>query len=301
MEAEQLRHLSRMLVRELGMLDSECGNVLLTPVQAHALIELSIKPLTVNQLAALLKVDKSNASRTLAILVNKAWVIFHPNPEDKRSQIASLTFEGKEKVATLNSNLNAQVSSFMTQLDADEIQHLGVSLERYRKAIQASAQQKGYDVRLITPLDDASIAAVIRRVSAEYGLSADKGFSVADPTLDTLSSVYQQSGSAYWVVEHENRILGGGGIAPLTGEEHTCELQKMYFLPELRGKGLARRIAANALKYARQHGYKACYLETTANLTQAISLYHTLGFRKIPNAMGNTGHTDCEVRMLKQL
>lgn len=53
--------------------------------------------------------------------------------------------------------------------------------------------------------------------------------------------MYSQPGHAYWVVEYEGEVVGGGGIAPLAGSESDiCELQKMYFLPAIRGKGLAK-------------------------------------------------------------
>ncbi len=55
-------------------------------------------------------------------------------------------------------------------------------------------------VRRITTADNAAIARVIRQVSAEYGLTADKGYTVADPNLDELYQVYSQPGAAYWVV-----------------------------------------------------------------------------------------------------
>lgn len=51
-------------------------------------------------------------------------------------------------------------------------------------------------------------------VSAEYGLTADKGYTVADPNLDELYELYSQPGSAYWVVEQEGEVVGGGGVAP---------------------------------------------------------------------------------------
>ncbi|OSC43856.1 GNAT family N-acetyltransferase, partial [Klebsiella pneumoniae] len=41
-------------------------------------------------------------------------------------------------------------------------------------------------LRRITAADNAAIARVIRQVSAEYGLTADKGYTVADPNLDEL-------------------------------------------------------------------------------------------------------------------
>lgn len=157
-------------------------------------------------------------------------------------------------------------------------------------------------MRPIGVKDNAAIAHVIRRVSAEFGLSADKGYTISDPNLDNLFQLYHQPRSAYWVIEYDGVVAGGGGIAPLAeGEADVCELQKMYFLPTLRGKGLARQLALQALEFARQQGFKRCYLETTGSLTQAIHLYRKLGFESIPQAMGNTGHGDCEVTMLKLL
>ncbi|MDF7681764.1 GNAT family N-acetyltransferase [Enterobacteriaceae bacterium ESL0689] len=157
-------------------------------------------------------------------------------------------------------------------------------------------------LRRISATDNRAIADVIRQVSAEYGLSADKGYTVADPNLDTLFELYNQPQSAYWVVVQDGQVVGGGGIAPLAqGAADTCELQKMYFMPSVRGQGIARKLAEQALDHARQLGFRQCYLETTAFLQQATRLYERLGFEYIDKAMGYTGHVDCEVWMLKQL
>ncbi|MFT4273211.1 MAG: GNAT family N-acetyltransferase [Pantoea sp.] len=157
-------------------------------------------------------------------------------------------------------------------------------------------------VRPITAADNPLIARVIRDVSAEFGLTADKGYTVSDPNLDRLFELYSEANSAYWIVEHQGKVLGGGGVAPLAcSAPDICELQKMYFLPEARGFGLARDLALRAMDYARQQGFRRCYLETTASLTRAIKLYESLGFTLIDTAMGCTGHVDCEVRMLRTL
>ena len=106
-------------------------------------------------------------------------------------------------------------------------------------------------VRPITVADNLAIANVIRDVSAEFGLTADKGYTVSDPNLDHLFELYSQPRSAYWVIEVDGNIAGGGGVAPLSGgEADLCELQKMYFLPILRGKGLAKQLALQAFAFA---------------------------------------------------
>ena len=157
-------------------------------------------------------------------------------------------------------------------------------------------------LRPMVASDNPSVARVIRTVSAEFGLTADKGYTVADPNLDRLFELYSEANSAYWVGEMDGEVVGGGGIAPLLcSAPDICELQKMYFLPQLRGLGLARRLALQALDFARDRGFRRCYLETTASLTRAIALYEQLGFEHITEPLGCTGHVDCEVRMLKAL
>lgn len=161
---------------------------------------------------------------------------------------------------------------------------------------------KTHNMRLISAQDNPAIAHVIRLVSAQCGLTADKGYAVADPNLDTLYETYCQPSHAYWVVELNDRIVGGGGVAPLVcNESDICELQKMYFLPEARGKGLAKTLVMTAMAFAYGQGFRRCYLETTASLAQAIALYERLGFEHIAKPLGRTGHIDCEVRMLKVL
>ncbi|ELE6600632.1 MULTISPECIES: bifunctional helix-turn-helix transcriptional regulator/GNAT family N-acetyltransferase [Vibrio] len=301
MNARQLRHYSRQAVRLLGMLDKQCGDVALTPVQAHALGEIQLQPLTINQLAQQLNVDKSNASRTVTGLIKLGLVESIENPKDKRSQLVAITEQGQQALSQLDQQQNHFFEQLLTQLDDSEQEQLKLGLETYLKGLTKVCQAEEYVLRPLTKADNPQVADVIRKVSAEYGLTADKGYGVADPTLDDMYSVYNQCGAAYWVIEHRGEIVGGGGFAPLAGEPNVCELQKMYFLPQIRGHGLAKRIVALSLQLAKQFGYQQCYLETTECLREAVSLYEKLGFEHLDAPLGQTGHDACEVVMLKTL
>ncbi|HHF2887128.1 bifunctional helix-turn-helix transcriptional regulator/GNAT family N-acetyltransferase [Vibrio diabolicus] len=301
MNARQLRHYSRQAVRLLGMLDKQCGDVALTPVQAHALGEIQLQLLTINQLAQQLSVDKSNASRTITGLIKLGLVESIENPKDKRSQLVALTIQGQQALAQLDQQQNSFFEQLLTQLDDCEQEQLKLGLETYLKGLTKVCQAEEYVLRPLTKADNPQVADVIRKVSAEYGLTADKGYGVADPTLDDMYSVYNQCGAAYWVIEHRGEIVGGGGFAPLAGEPNVCELQKIYFLPQTRGHGLAKRIVALSLQLAKQFGYQQCYLETTECLREAVGLYEKLGFEHLDAPLGQTGHDACEVVMLKML
>ena len=160
-----------------------------------------------------------------------------------------------------------------------------------------------YKIRAIEQKDNAPIAHIIREVSKEFGLAAESGFAVADPILDNLYDVYQHTNSHYWVIENaKGQILGGGGISPLQGDSSILEIQKMYFAAEIRGQGFAKQILNLAFEFAIQHGVDFCYLETTADLWQAVKLYEKLGFQHLSAPKGNTGHSHaCEIWMLKTL
>ncbi len=301
MNARQLRHYSRQAVRLLGMLDKQCGEIALTPVQAHALGEIQLQPLTINQLAQRLNVDKSNASRTVTGLNKLGLVESVENPNDKRSQSVILTEQGSQVLSQLDQQQDTFFDAMLETLNQDEQQQLKQGLEVYLKGLTKVCQADEFVLRPMTQVDNAQVADVIRQVSAEHGLTEDKGYGVADPTLNDMYSVYNQDKAMYWVIEHQGKVVGGGGFAPLAGKPEVCELQKMYFLEQTRGQGLAKRIVALSLQLAKQKGYKQMYLETTECLGAAIKLYESLGFEHLDSAWGETGHDACEVVMAKAL
>ncbi|MBM7072319.1 GNAT family N-acetyltransferase [Shewanella sp. 202IG2-18] len=158
-------------------------------------------------------------------------------------------------------------------------------------------------IRALTAADDEIIATVIRQASHDFGLTAEKGYGVSDLVSQPLSSLYQHNMSNYWVVELNGEIIGGAGIAPIENRKNirTCELQKMYFLNKARGLGIGKKLCQFCLEQAKKLGYQLCYLETTAVLAQAYHLYKSIGFEDIHYRLGNSGHDDCEIMMIKRL
>ncbi|WP_242164458.1 GNAT family N-acetyltransferase [Lysobacter sp. M15] len=153
----------------------------------------------------------------------------------------------------------------------------------------------------ITQADDAQVAAIIRAVMPEFGASGC-GFAINDPEVDWMSRAYAGPRSAYFVLRRDGRVLGGGGVAPLEGgDSDTCELRKMYFLPEARGLGAGAAMMERCLEAARAFGFRRCYLETLTGMDAAMRLYERSGFRRIDGPMGATGHGGCNTFYLRDL
>lgn len=156
-------------------------------------------------------------------------------------------------------------------------------------------------IRPITPADNPFIATIIRDTLTEFGAN-HPGTVYYDATTDALYELFQTAGSAYFIAECDSKVVGGGGIFPTAGlPEDTCELVKMYLLPEARGTGLGKKLIDLSMDTARKLGYKKMYLETMPELKAALKVYARYGFEYLDKQMGNSGHTGCKLWMIKAL
>jgi putative acetyltransferase len=161
-------------------------------------------------------------------------------------------------------------------------------------------------VRLIRDDDDACVASIIRDVMTEHG-AAGPGFAIHDAEVAAMTAAYAREGAAYFVVETlEDGVLGGGGIAPLLAQDGTpiagtCELRKMYFRPQLRGRGVGHRLLVHCLRAAAALGYERCYLETLGSMKAARALYGRSGFAKLDGPIGDTRHFSCDAYYARAL
>ena len=156
-------------------------------------------------------------------------------------------------------------------------------------------------IRPIQAKDNVVIAKIIRDTLMEFG-AAKPGTVYFDATTDHLFELFQQPKAAYFVVENEGVVLGGGGIFHTAGLPHdTCELVKMYLHPTARGYGFGKKLIEQCVLTAKENGFNNIYLETMPELKQALNVYEKSGFRYRTEPLGNTGHFGCGLWMVKKL
>ena len=156
-------------------------------------------------------------------------------------------------------------------------------------------------IRKIIREDNPFIEKIIRSVLEEHGVNKP-GTAYYDESLKNMNEAYSVSGSIYYVGIVNGNIIGGAGVYPTEGlPDGTCELIKMYILPEARGKGFGKALVDTCFEFAEEQGYKNMYLETMEELKNAVSMYEKSGFSLLPGALGNTGHFACTIRMIKAI
>lgn len=156
-------------------------------------------------------------------------------------------------------------------------------------------------LRKVEKHDNAAVASIIRSVLTQMGCTGE-GIAIHDPQVDAIFETYSEPRSAYFVVEHEGVVVGGGGVAPLKGgEAGVCELQKWYLLPQYQGLGYGRMLFDAMLAAAKSLGFRTCYVETFEHMESAAKFYIKAGFSTLEKPMGSTGHFACNRWYVKEL
>ena len=158
-----------------------------------------------------------------------------------------------------------------------------------------------YSIRKIEPTDNEALAKIIRDALTEF--KANKpGTVYFDDSTDHLYELFKPEKGIYQVAIYNNHLVGGSGIIHTTGlDMDTCELVKLYLSPAARGKGIGKALMQKCLEEAKNAGYKKVYLETMPELISAIPMYEQFGFSYLPGPLGNSGHTGCDIWMIKLL
>jgi putative acetyltransferase len=154
----------------------------------------------------------------------------------------------------------------------------------------------------IAPEHNAAIAKIIRAGLEEF--KANKpGTVYFDASTDSLFELFAaNTKSKYFIALVNGDVVGGAGIFPTEGLPHdTCELVKMYLHKSVRGLGLGKKMIDHCISAAKQEGYNKMYLETLPELSKAVKVYESLGFNYLQQPMGNSGHSGCDIWMIRDI
>jgi len=156
----------------------------------------------------------------------------------------------------------------------------------------------------IRPLERTDVAAmldIIREARAEYGL-AGRVESLLEPADLELHDTYGKRRALYQVAWLDGEIVGGAGVAPLSGSDPlTCELQRMYLRRDARGLGIGTRLLEACFDAARRFWFVRCYAETISEMEPALAFYARHGFVMLPAALGSTGHGHSDRWLMREL
>lgn len=127
------------------------------------------------------------------------------------------------------------------------------------------------------PAATAMVRAMVDNLQRIYG-------SIRDAAPVSVEDMAPPHGG-YVLLSADGRDVAGGGFKRLDPE--TCEIKRMFVVPEARSRGVARRLLAEIEAAARAAGYRRARLDTGAEQPHAEALYRSAGYRDIPDYNDN--------------
>jgi GNAT superfamily N-acetyltransferase len=165
-------------------------------------------------------------------------------------------------------------------------------VDRYQR-LDASAAPRSATARGAAPVvapqlvfTDARVdggpgAVLAQRMRDEIALMYD-GLELDGDTMPKAGPAeLSPPAGAFLVGSNGGDVVCCGGLKRL--DERTCEIKKMYVVPELRGLGVARALLHALEDKARELGYERARLDTGPKQLRARGLYESEGYTEIPD------------------
>ncbi|MGE8319799.1 MAG: bifunctional helix-turn-helix transcriptional regulator/GNAT family N-acetyltransferase [Comamonas sp.] len=291
---QELRALSRQLVRELGFMRTTLADSGLAPSAVHAVLEVGAAPgIQARDLAGILRLDKSNTSRQLAKLEAQGLLERRRTDGDARSAALQLTAAGQALRQKIDRFATDQVSDALQRLVPTEQQALLRSLALYAGALAPSSgptEPRGGTaiVEGYMPGCIGDVAALHARFYAQHA-----GFGVyfeqkVATELAAFAGSLPDARKGLWLCVAGGRTLASLAIDADTADDGSRLAHLRWFIVDdsLRGTGMGRELLARAMRFADAH-FDATYLWTFRGLDAARHLYESVGFALTDEAEGD--------------
>lgn len=278
----RLRHLSRKLIRELGMLQLNQAQSGKTPQHWHALIEISKEPdITISKLADLLLLSISAASRIVDSLLKHGLIVFRDGV-DRREKHLTITQKGQLEIESIDEYSNAKIIGafeFLTSEDQEQIidamQKYGGALEKSRLLreqvkIRTLSTSRTLRKQIISMIENIQRHEFLLPVSDDINsciLKAEEEF------------YYNNSYNLWYATDNSGAIIGSIGLKKI--DDSNAEIKKFFVDQKYRRKGVAQKLMTTLLKAASKHGFDCVYLGTVDKFQAALRFYEKYGFSRI--------------------
>lgn len=132
----------------------------------------------------------------------------------------------------------------------------------------------------IRPLRKSESAAAFRALNEEWITRYFTLEAKDREILENPESAILDNGGHIFMVHADGAQVGCAALLPIGNDIY--ELSKMAVSPQLRGRGIGRKLLQHVVEQAKLIGAKSLFLGSNAKLENAVHLYESVGFTHVP-------------------
>ena len=263
------------------------------PSSVHTIVELGNRQsLTAGELVELLGLEKSSVSRMVRKLIEAGEIEEIAHEQDARAKRLRLTAQGQTTFRAIDAFATQQVVAAMSHLSNDQCQTVSEGIASYAVALQA--HRLGTEPPAPAQLEIARgyrpgvIGRIVQMHADYYARHSNFGQSfeslVASDMAELMGRLHNPRNEV-WVALDGERMVGSIAIDG-EGEGGSAVLRCFILDDSARGKGVGRRLLAEAMKFCDEWGFSSTSLWTFQGLDAARKLYEAFGFRLVQQQEG---------------
>ncbi|MGW3605421.1 GNAT family N-acetyltransferase [Micromonospora sp. NPDC005161] len=271
-----VRRFNRTVTQRVGALDDEYMASGRPLAQARLLWEIGPDGAEVAALRARLGLDSGYLSRLLRTLEGDGLVTVGPAEPvggDARVRVATLTEAGLAEWTALDARSDQLAWSILEPLSGQRREQLVAAMTQVERLLIASMV-----VVEPCPPSDPRARACLRAYARDVARRFDDGF---DPALS--KPVHDEElvppAGVFLLATLNSEPVGCGAVK--LHPDAPAEIKRVWVADTVRGLGMGRRILSDLERYAAERGRTSVRLDTNRNLTEAIAMYHSSGYREI--------------------
>jgi len=282
---EKIRTSSRLMVRELGFMNTTLAATNYSPSAVHSLLEIDRQgAMTAAQLAQMLGLEKSSVSRMLGRLLTAGELCETQSVEDARVKLLRLTPQGKETANRINEYGAKRVIEALQQLDAVQQQKVAQGLTAWAQALER-CRTGGITAASMPRIITGFVPGAIGRIATLHGkyYADNHGFGTyfeakVASGLAEFAGRMDHERNQIWLAVCDGEIVGSVAIDGQDLGEGQAHLRWFILDESCRGSGLGKKLLDAAVAFCDRQGFAATQLWTFKGLDAARRLYEHYGF-----------------------
>ena len=268
----QVRRFNRTVTQRIGVLNENFLASDRSLGQNRLLWEIGVDGCDIRSLRERLDLDSGYVSRLLRALEAGGFVTVEPSLTDGRIRIARLTTAGRRELAALDQRSNDAAAAILQPLNDRQRTKLVTAMAEVERLLIAST----VEVRECDPRQsDARFC--LQTYYDELAVRFRDGY---DPAVSPVADAEMTPPAGLLLVASlRGEPVGCGAL--IFCPDAVGLVKRMWVAPAVRGLGLGRRLLYELEDRARARGVRLIRLETRDELSEAIRMYETSGYREV--------------------